>query len=1423
LLAQVYKRKRANQPDEDLLPDDAQSLSDLLTNKGADQGGYVQIDGNWWIPSGRVYFDPGVDIADPTATAVQELAAAQQSFFLPRKMADPFDNCTTVDYDDYDLLLVRTADALNNTVIATNDYRVLQPRLVTDPNRNRTEVCFDALGMVVATAVMGKVGENLGDLLDDFVADLLPTDPPLPTLQSFVADPHTHKKALLTRATMRIVYDLDRWMRAGQPTFAATLARETHFHDPGGAATKIQVSFSYSDGFGREIQKKIQAEAGDAPQRGQNVILPSGDVRTGELMRNAQGELVNAFTSPRWVGTGRTVFNNKGKPVRQYEPFFSSTHLYEEEREMTDTGVSPILFYDPAERVVATLHPNHTWEKVVFDHWQQATYDVNDTVLNAGGSTDPKLDPDVQGFFERLPDKEYLPTWYEQRIMLAANDPERMAANKTAVHRQTPTIAHFDALGRPFLTIAHNRLMRNGVIIEEQYATRVALDIEGNQREVRDAIVQAGDKLGRVVMRYDYDMLGNRIHQASMEAGERWMLNDVTGKPICAWDSRGFTRRMTYDELRRPTGLNVTENGAERLAERTIYGEGKGDVGNHRTRVYQVYDGAGVVTNVEYDFKGNLLASRRELLPDYKLAVDWLQNPPANDGSFASHTTYDALNRPVMQVTPHNPATRPNVIQPVYNEANLLDKLYVWLRRPVAPAQLLDPATADFQAVTNINYNERGQRNLVAYGNGATSTYAYDKETFRLRQLKTERAATFAPNQRTVQDLSYTYDPVGNITHIQDDADIHNVIFFRNERVEPSADYEYDSLYRLVKASGREHLGQTGGQRHPPRQPDHEDAFNLGLLHPGDGRAMGNYTEWYDYDAVGNILKMRHQTGSGSWTRGYSYSEPSLLEPGKPNNRLSRTSLPGDDLLQPATYRAAYAHDEHGNMTQMPHLTSLLWDYEDQLQATTRQVVVNGGVPETTYYVYDAVRQRVRKVTERQAQPGVPPRRLKERIYLGDFEIYREYSGNDAAISLERETLHVMDDQQRIALVETKTLDTSQPPVANPQALVRYQLGNHLGSTSLELNDQAQIISYEEYTPYGSTSYQAVRSQTETPKRYRYTGKERDEESGLYYHGARYYAPWLGLWVKFDPDYFLRYQRTVPTQSYVYANNNPVIWIDHEGKTPEKTDQGSPRPDRPSDLIDAAESSNYWSRIERFIDTFKSTIERLFSAPQPSTSTAGPTDTPMQIPSPVEAHPSTEHKYVLPVAGSVRIRPGWMDPRKNKDTGKKDRPHMALDFMAPAGRPVRAMIGGTISKVVTWPGGGRTLIINGADGKLYVYMHLQGYAKGIAKGVTVSTGSPLGFVGNSIGLDPKTGQVREGRPEGSHLHLEIHEASVWRKHNPRVDPFAFIKEIVDPQNKAGKVPFIEQMEFDKPVFGPSLGLPPQCVPLEKMQFEEFVP
>ena len=111
---------------------------------------------------------------------------------------------------------------------------------------------------------------------------------------------------------------------------------------------------------------------------------------------------------------------------------------------------------------------------------------------------------------------------------------------------------------------------------------------------------------------------------------------------------------------------------------------------------------------------------------------------------------------------------------------------------------------------------------------------------------------------------------------------------------------------------------------------------------------------------------------------------------------------------------------------------------------------------------------------------------------------------------------------KHIALVETKTFevkdDGSGGRIPSPKSVIRYQLGNHLGSASLELDDIGAVISYEEYYPYGNTAYQAGRNVAEVGlKRYRYTGKERDEESGFYYHGARYYVAWLGKWISSDP------------------------------------------------------------------------------------------------------------------------------------------------------------------------------------------------------------------------------------------------------------------------------------------------------------------
>jgi RHS repeat-associated protein len=1226
LLEQVYQRSPgANQPAQALLP--SADHATVLGGLGGDQGGYVDLDGNghWWLPSGRSFFSP-----DPGDAPATELAEARAHFFLPRRIRDPFGKSALVDHDALDLLMAETRDPLDNRItVEANNYRVLQPRLVSDPNRNRSEVAFDVLGMVVGTAVMGKAAPAPveGDSLSGFMPD--PSQSELDAffsapVEANPADPKRSQatnatRNLLADATSRIVYDLDRfWVTQAanpgdpskwQPALAATIARETHFSDENGTPSRLQVSLSYSDGFGREIQKKIQAEPGR---------LDPQDNSSAQL-------------NPRWVGSGWTVFNNKGKPVRQYEPFFSDQHAFEFG---VQVGVSPVLIYDPADRVVATLHPNHTWEKVVFDPWQQTSWDVNDTVARfdlasrTASVRDPTADPHVGGFFQKLPSESHGPCWYDLRTdpakalvqwpdvdaqgnPLAGNAnrraSEKTAAERASAHANTPTTAHFDVLGRPFLTVAHNRVVCKDHALDgkpdEEVCTRVELDIEGNQRSVRDAIthteardasgntVAIDDPLGRIVMRYAYDMLGNRIHQLSMEAGARWMLNDVAGKPIRSWESRGHHFTTTYDALRRPLNQYVRGSSAESdprtrnpanprglLVDKIDYGEAvaNAEALNLRTRIHRHSDSAGIATNARldaggtaslaYDFKGNLLCSSRQLISHYKEIPDWGANPqPQLDAeTFESSTRYDALNRPIQSVAPHSSLTRPghpnriNVIQPVFNEANLLERLDVWLEQAAEPTSLLDPAgdVPSPVGVADIDYDAKGQRLRIDYKNGASTVYSYDPLTFRLTQLQTRRRASDFisdnPQQpdpawpgRYVQNLHYTYDPTGNITHIQDDA--QQTIFFANQRVEPSNDYTYDALYRLIQATGREHLGQNGNQqRHPPTAQDAFNAFHTRIDHPGNGQAMGTYIERYVYDAVGNFLQMQHRGSDPAhqgWTRAYDYLEPSLIEAGtgtapKTSNRLTRTTLnPAGTTPQPEIY----GHDAHGNMTRMAHLPLMLWDYRDQLLATARQVVNNGGTPETTYYVYDASGQRIRKVTERQSTAPDVATKKEERIYLGASEIYRKYEADGSSLELERETLHVMDDKQRVALVETRTFPRTSDP-GDPLLLIRYQLGNHLGSASLELDDQAQIISYEEYAPYGSSTYQAVRSQTETAKRYRFTGKERDEESGLYYSKRRYLSAWLGRWTAADPMGLID-----ESNVYRYVRANPVRFVDPNG------------------------------------------------------------------------------------------------------------------------------------------------------------------------------------------------------------------------------------------------------------------------------------
>lgn len=1083
--------------------------------------------GQYWIRSGIAGFAPN----------------AGQHFYLPKRYTDPFGNTTTLEYDSRDLFIASSADAMINTTRITQfDFRVLAPQEMQDINDNLSEAFFDILGLPAAVVVKGKgtEGDNLAGF-DDVLAN--PAQGQLTAF--FTADlPYDAAQARvwLGNATARHVYyfgEVEETLADGMlaiqwgmhPACACGIVREQHVTQLAtGEQSPLQASFEYSDGMGSVVVKKVQAEP-DKP---------------GQPMR--------------WVASGKTFLNNKGKPVKQYEPYFSvdalgqPNHRYEEPKE---EGVTPVIYYDAAGRTMRTEMPDGSYSRVDFSPWEVRTYDPDDTAFDS----DPAKRSD----------------WYERRMNPANprfaefNTPENSRAAKAVeAHAGTPTFTILDSLGRDVVSIAHNRVKDAAdVLQDEKYLTFTKLDAEGKPLWILDArsnrVMQyisppvPSNQIADPVAGFVpcYDIAGNLLYQHSMDAGDRWMLNDAAGKPMLGWDNRGHVFRTDYDALHRPVGSFVRGANPSDLNriiqfDKVVYGDtpGNGLVDakklNLRGKPYQHYDTAGVVVSLgrnpgteadeAFDFKGNPLRSTRQLISDYKGTPDWsLTAVPALEAEvFASSTHYDALNRPIQLVAPHSnqPSAKFNVIRPGYNEANLLERVDVWLELNDEPTGLLDTATANLKAITNIDYDAKGQRSRIDYneaGHPIYTQYTYDPETYRLSHLFSMRPLyvdTIKPeiDKRTLQDLSYTYDPVGNITEIRDAA--QQTVFFDNTRIEGSNAYVYDALYRLIHAEGREHAAQNNVQRDAGRF-----APLIGIPFPNSPEALQNYSEDYEYDSVGNILGLHHAGGGAErWVRWYQYAFDS--------NRLLSTRLPSEVKLPfyAATpgYKAKYTYDDHGNMTSMPHLPVMEWDFKDQLHASQQQIV-NNGPGEKTYYVYDASGQRVRKLTE--TKNG---KRTDERIYLGGFEVYRKYNGSGETVVLERETLHIMDDKQRVALIETRTLLLIED--SSPRKLMRFQLGNHLGSAALELDDMAQVISYEEYHPYGTTAYEAAYSETDTPKRYRYTGKERDEETGFSYHGARYYATWLGRWTACD-----RKGLASGFNVYRYSANRPIILIDPNG------------------------------------------------------------------------------------------------------------------------------------------------------------------------------------------------------------------------------------------------------------------------------------
>jgi RHS repeat-associated protein len=1010
---------------------------------------------------------------------------------------DPLGRDTRIDYDAFGLLPVRVTDPAGLTSEAVYNYRILAPRLHTDENGNRTAFAFTPLGLLERVAAMGKVGEPVGD-----------------TLQA----PGT-----------RFVYQLHPSMAPPgppRPVAVRTIRRVRHVNDPPTADSDDTIeTVEYSDGFGRLVQTRTQAEDvifGDPTFGGATVPAAQDDTATQDEVTGRDSDP----SRPNVVVSGWQIHDNKGHVIGKFEPFFAAGWEYAPPTD-AQLGQRVAMTYDPRGRVVRTVNPDGAEERIVhgipadltdpgtFDPspWETFVYDAND---NAGRTHAAEA-----GTYEH--------------------------------HWDTPSSVVVDALGRTVTTTARTRAARSGpgapLSPVRELATRCAYDLQGN-------LVAVTDTLGRLALQHVHDLAGRPLRSESIDAGTRRAVLDAAGQELERRDSKGALILQAYDLVGRASRLWARDDasGAMTLRERLEYGDA-GDPGqppaeraaaraaNLLGALHRHYDEAGLVTLARYDFKGGVLERSRQVIadgpiigvfpaggdqpPDWRVAafrVDW--EPPAGDTLeghaarlleptvYATSMRYDALQRIDTLRCPAGTDGRRRELRLGFNRAGALQRLG------------LDDATI----VERIAYDAKGQRTLIALGNGVMTRYAYDPRTLRLLRLRSERftrpapdANVFRPVGAPLQDLAYRYDLAANLLDtvertpgcgVRANPEAGSVTdpVLRALLVQGDAlvrRFAYDPLYRLTAATGRECTAPDDAQpwADGPRcgfgsgrhgTPDQDNAPNL----------TGIYQQEYTYDPAGNLLRLDHADRTSSRSRVFD------LVAG--TNRL-RSMATGQ-------FEITFGYDAGGNLVQETTSRHFEWDHGDRMKAFRTQT----GTSEPSvhaHYLYGAGGERVKKLVRRQGGA------VEVTTYIdGMFEHHRRGAADGPAPA--STTVHVLDAGQRILMARE-----GQPHPDDQGPAVRYLLGDHLASSNLTVDDTGTFVNREELTPYGESGFGGF-----ARKRYRFMAKERDEESGLGHHGLRYYAPWLARWTSTDPA-----GAVDGWNLYAFCRLNPMRLVDLEG------------------------------------------------------------------------------------------------------------------------------------------------------------------------------------------------------------------------------------------------------------------------------------
>lgn len=665
-----------------------------------------------------------------------------------------------------------------------------------------------------------------------------------------------------------------------------------------------------------------------------------------------------------------------------------------------------------------------------------------------------------------------------------------------AIHRNTPSLAAVDPRGLIVRNIEYHRStaqVEPQARIHRQVFGSSGLMIEQwDPRLLQLSRSEAGTQANQ---RMVYSLGGHALRIDSVDAGWRLSLPGEAGQLLEEWDGRGAHQVHHYDQYVRPVAVfeQAASDEQPQCVERIAYASPSDHEAarNRCGRVIRHDDGGGSLFHEFYGLHADVVQQTRRFR-QATAALDWPLADAQRDARleperFHTSTGFNALGERLH----HSDA-----------KGNRLEYAYGIDGQP-ASIVVLPTGGVRTQLMDQRRYNAAGQVISERAGNGVVRTLLYRETDGRLRQMS---ARVQGATSTALQDLTYDYDCVGNIVRIDDLA--QPTQWSSNTRISSASVYEYDTLSQLTKATGRETAGNQGGPALPARV-----AFGA-----TDDSVWRSYTQQFSYDAAGNLLELQHVPSSGTgFTRRMSVAATS-----------NHFVLQADGSAVPGL---GQHFDRNGNLQALEGHHGMGWDVRNQLVRIT-QVLREGGSNDEERYAYDATGRRILKRRVTQARGVSHTAQVR---YLPGLEIRHD--------SATGEQLNVLN--LDVGTLTVRVLSWERHPSGGSQdTQIRYGLSDHLGSSTLELGEQAQRLSQESYYPYGGTAWWAAKSASEASYKFiRYSGKERDA-SGLSYYGFRYYAPWLCRWISPDPT-----GDADGLNLYAMVGGNPVTKVDEHGLT----------------------------------------------------------------------------------------------------------------------------------------------------------------------------------------------------------------------------------------------------------------------------------